>query len=85
MPFMLSERMRDKAALWDALVKERDLVPYKLSEIAAWDFGDAILKMRYDNITSTIKARRHGFHDCIDTEDMFIELLSDLRARRVTP
>lgn len=85
MPFMLKERMRDKAATWEALVKEHGLIPYKLNEIAAWEFGDVIFKTCYDNVTSTIKARRNGFHDCIDTEDMFIELLSDLRARRVIP
>lgn len=51
----------------------------------SWAFGDAILKTPYDNITSTIKARRDGFADCIDTADMFVELLTDLREFGVIP
>jgi nucleoside-diphosphate-sugar epimerase len=85
MPIVLSERLRSMGPLWTELVNEHRLQPYALRDIVAWDFGDAVLKTPYDNITSTIKARRHGFHECIDTEEMFIELLTDLRARRVIP
>jgi hypothetical protein len=38
--------------------------------------------MEYDNITSTIKARRAGFHDCID---MFKSFFANLRRDRVIP
>jgi hypothetical protein len=31
--------------------------------------------MEYDDVSSTIKARRAGFHDCIDTEEMFLRFL----------
>jgi hypothetical protein len=41
--------------------------------------------MEYDNISSTIKARRAGFHDCIDTEDMFKEFFAALRNDRIIP
>ena len=41
--------------------------------------------MEYDNITSTIKARRAGFPDCIDTEDMFKRFFAHLRKDRVIP
>ncbi len=85
MPIVLTERLRGMGPVWDDLVKERGLLPYRLGDIAAWSFGDAILKTPYDNITSTIKARQHGFHDCIDTESMFLELLTDLRSRRIIP
>jgi len=36
-------------------------------------------------LTSTIKARRAGFHDCFDTEDMFSHLFDDLRQKRLIP
>jgi hypothetical protein len=51
----------------------------------AWRFGDFIFNSGFDNITSTIKARRAGFHDCIDTEEMFSNLFDDLRQKRVIP
>jgi hypothetical protein len=41
--------------------------------------------MKYDNITSTIKARRAGFHDCIDTEEMLKSFFAKLRKDRVIP
>jgi hypothetical protein len=50
---------------------------------------------RYDNFSSAIKARRAGFVDCIDTEDidtedidtedMFMEFFAELRMERATP
>lgn len=44
-----------------------------------WQFGDFIFHLGFDNISSTIKTRRAGFHDCIDTEDMFARFFNDLR------
>jgi hypothetical protein len=44
-----------------------------------------IFHTEFDNITSTIKARRAGFHDCIDTEDMFTEFFGKLRATKIIP
>jgi hypothetical protein len=58
-------------------------IPYE--QVVAWRFGDFIFNSGFDNITSTIKARRAGFHDCIDTEDMFSNLFDDLRQKRVIP
>ncbi len=86
-PFALSlqETMADKAPIWEELVATHSLRPYAYRDIVSWKFGDAIFKTCYDNITSTIKARRHGFTDCIDTEDMYLELLHELRVSRVIP
>jgi hypothetical protein len=53
--------------------------------VASWAFGNGIFRIEYDNITSTVKARRGGFHDCIDTEDMFVDFFDELRRRRVIP
>jgi hypothetical protein len=59
-------------------------IPYE--QVSSWPFADAILRlMEYDNISSTIKARRAGFHDCIDTEDMFKEFFAALRNDRIIP
>jgi hypothetical protein len=58
-------------------------IPYE--QVAAWAFGDFIFNSEFDNISTTIKARHCGFHDCIDTEDMFRELFQDLRQRKIIP
>jgi len=84
-PFKLAEYMADKGPLWDATVRKYGLEPIAYEQVASWAFGDFIFHSEFDNISSTIKARRHGFHDCIDTEDMFREFFDRLRAGRVIP
>jgi nucleoside-diphosphate-sugar epimerase len=81
----LAEFMADKGPVWERIVARHGLLPYAFEQVVAWDFGDAVFASEFDNITSTVKARRHGFPDCIDTEDMFAELFADLRARRILP
>lgn len=39
----------------------------------------------HHSIVSTIKARRHGFHDCCDTEEMFDAIFSELQAAKILP
>lgn len=39
----------------------------------------------HHSVVSTIKARQHGFHDCMDTEEMFGEIFESLQAARVLP
>ena len=77
--------MADKASLWQQLTQQHGLQAYPYEKIVSWQFGDFILKTTFDNITSTIKARQHGFADCIDSEEMFIELLTQLRNQRYIP
>ncbi|WP_165246612.1 SDR family oxidoreductase [Paludisphaera soli] len=84
-PFKLAEYMADKGPLWDAIVRKHGLAPTPYREVASWPFGDFIFHSEFDNISSTIKARRHGFPDCIDTEDMFAEFFDRLREARVIP
>ncbi|EMO8842686.1 SDR family oxidoreductase [Citrobacter freundii] len=84
-PLMLETMMADKAKLWGEITTEHSLKEYPYEKIVAWKFGDFIFKTEFDNITSTIKARQHGFQECIDTEDMFIEILQELRDQRFIP
>jgi hypothetical protein len=58
-------------------------IPY--DQIVSWPFGDFIFNSAFDNISSTMKARQHGFHDCIDTEDMFTNFFASFRERRILP
>jgi hypothetical protein len=70
-PTPLAVYMLDKSALWDRIVHKHQLQSIPYSEVASWTFGDFIFNSGFDNISSTVKARRAGFHDCIDTEEMF--------------
>lgn len=81
----LVAHMADKAPLWDALVREHDLQPYRFDEIVAWPFGDYVFGCDWDVMSSVTKSRLHGFHDVVDSEEMFVRLLARFRAGRIVP
>jgi nucleoside-diphosphate-sugar epimerase len=84
-PMPLTAYMEDKGPVWDAMVRKYDLEPIPYPKLVSWGFGDFIFNSGFDNISSTIKARRAGFADCIDTEDMFAGFFSDLRDAKLIP
>ncbi len=84
-PFSLVEFMADKAPLWDAMVKKHGLKPYRFEEVVAWPFGDYVFNCNWDVMTNVTKSRQHGFHDVVDSEEMFVRLLARFRAERIVP
>ncbi len=81
----LVSHMADKAPLWDAMVAKCGLKPHRFDELSAWPFGDYVFNSDWDVMTSTTKARQHGFHDVVDSEEMFVRLLKQFRAERIVP
>jgi nucleoside-diphosphate-sugar epimerase len=88
-PMSLGRVMADKAAVWDAIVKKHGLKPYRLKDLVpSWEYADFTFRYRqtpYESIQSTIRIRQAGFHDCIDTETMFVEQLQALQQARILP
>src|SRR4051794_22653428 len=84
-PFSLAIYMKDKGALWDEMVQKYGLRPTPYETLVSWPFGDFILHSDFDNISSTIKARVAGFHDCIDTEHMSLNCSTNCGKRRSFP
>ena len=84
-PLSLVEYMADKGPLWDEMTRKYGLTPIPYDRLVSWAFGDFIFHSAFDNISSTIKARRAGFSDCIDTEDMFAGFIAELRHNRLIP
>lgn len=95
-PISLQSVMADKAPVWDRIAARHGL-RYGFEELVpSWEFADMIFASgshpalgsgatTESILVSTIKARRHGFHDCIDTEQMMIEWLEDYRRRGALP
>ena len=81
----LVDSMRDLAPLWGRLASEHALQPVPLDQLVAWRFGDSVFGSGYDMISSTTKARQFGFHEVVDSEDMFPRIFNELRANRVIP
>jgi nucleoside-diphosphate-sugar epimerase len=84
-PLPLRVYMADKASLWDEITSKYHLRAISYDQVASWPFADAIFGSRYDNFASTIKARRAGFPDCIDTEEMFGQFFASLRSEKIIP
>ena len=84
-PMPLAVYTADKGPLWQEMTRKYHLQPIPYEQVVRWQFGDFIFNSGFDNISSTIKARRAGFHDCIDTEEMFARFFDDLCQKKVIP
>ncbi|HLE66758.1 MAG TPA: SDR family oxidoreductase [Burkholderiales bacterium] len=81
----LVSEMADKAPLWNAMSEKYDLKPYPFDQLVAWPFGDYVFGCDWDVMSSLTKARQHGFHAVVDSEEMFVRLLRRFRAERIVP
>jgi nucleoside-diphosphate-sugar epimerase len=84
-PMSLVRTMGDKAALWDAMVRRHGLQPLRYDEVVAWPFGDYVFNCNWDVMSNVTKARQHGFHAVVDSEEMFVRLLRRFREERIVP
>ena len=91
-PMVLADEMPKYEAVWQELVKRHGLKPHTIKELVgdSFHYVDGIGATGRDRapppaIVSTIKARRMGFHDCTDTEDMFAYWFDRLRALKILP
>jgi nucleoside-diphosphate-sugar epimerase len=85
LPMHLATVMADKEPVWDAIVARHGLEPTPYSQVSSWPFGDAVFSWDYDLIADGSKARRHGFHEYVDSAEMFTRVFDELRARRIIP
>jgi len=81
----LSQWMVDKEPIWERIVTKYKLEPRRLEQVALWPFGDFMFRQSCDVISSMTKIRRAGFHDVVDTEEMYLAMLQQYRKARVLP
>ena len=81
----LAQFMADKGAVWDRIVQKYGLQPHRFEQIAAWPFGDFVFTPDYDMISDMGKARRAGFGDAVDSEEMFLRLWAEFRKEKIIP
>ncbi|QHW32274.1 SDR family oxidoreductase [Paenibacillus rhizovicinus] len=77
--------MADKEPLWNSMVEKYDLEQNRYKDVSSWRFGDFVFSWDYDFFADGSKARRFGFHDFIDTEQMFMDIFQDFRQRKIIP
>jgi nucleoside-diphosphate-sugar epimerase len=81
----LTEHMADKAPLWRAMAAKYALEPYDFDQLVAWPFADYVFGCDWDVMSDVTKSRRFGFHDVVDSEEMFVRLLRRFREERIVP
>lgn len=91
-PLSLADTMPGRAAAWDRVRERHGLAAPGLAEYVGQSFEYADFSMGYGregplrvSIVSTIKLRRAGFHDVMDTEDMFRKWFRVFQERRLLP
>src|SRR5690606_5863472 len=92
-PVVLAEELPKRSAEWAALVERHGLrAPRDIVEFVGYNslvYADVMLgavpAAEVAPLNSTIAIRQAGFHDCIDTEDMFCEMLRSLQQDGVIP
>lgn len=77
--------MADKETLWKQIQQKYRLNKHSYQELSSWAFGDAVFSWDYDFFGDGTKARRLGFHEFIDTEQMFFKLFDELKAKKIIP
>lgn len=88
-PFSLARVMPQNEPVWDNIVAKHGILPNAYQHVVpSWQFADFLLgygQRPNPHHVSTIKIRKAGFHDCVDTEEMFLDLISQLQHRRILP
>jgi len=85
LPMSLDTIMADKQPLWDKMKARHGLADTPYADVSSWRFADFVFGWDYDFFADGTKARRFGFHDFVDTEEMFMRTFSELRQRRIIP
>ncbi|MBV8259867.1 MAG: SDR family oxidoreductase [Paraburkholderia sp.] len=88
-PMALSRVMGDKDQIWDDIVRKYNLHPYRLRALVpSWEYADFTFRhgqKPFESLLSTIKIRQAGFHECVDTEQMFVSQLRGLQEKHILP
>ena len=81
--------MADKSPVWNCIVEKHGLKQYEMKDlVASWQVVDFFIDYGDRNrlaLLSTIKARKHGFQECEDSEDMIVRQLKQMQSHNVLP
>ena len=77
--------MADKGALWTSIQEKYNLDQHDYDSLSSWAFGDFVFSWDYDFFADGSKARRAGFHEYVETEEMFFRLFKEFRLNKVIP
>ncbi|KAH9752670.1 3-oxo-Delta(4,5)-steroid 5-beta-reductase [Citrus sinensis] len=68
----LEEVMKGKESAWEEIVRENQLQPTKLNEVAVWSYADVVLNIGAGYFVSMNKSKEHGFLGFRNSKNSFI-------------
>lgn len=80
----LSERMKEKGGVWDEIVRENNLTPTRLEEVATFWFADLMFGGEC-MLDSMNKSKEHGFFGFRNTENSLLSVINKMKAHRIVP
>lgn len=81
----LADTHREAGRAWRAIAASSGLAETDVARIANWSYGDFMLRIGWDDMSSTLKIRRAGFDGLRGSWESIADALSEYRARRVIP
>ena len=81
----LDYMMADKEPLWNEIVRKHKLLSTPFAEAAHWAYANYAFAPTYDVMLDNTKARKCGFQEFVDSQDMFIRIFEDFRRQRFIP
>jgi nucleoside-diphosphate-sugar epimerase len=81
----LAAVMPVKVAVWRDVVATHRLVAMPYERMALWPYGDFIFTPDWDTMSSTTKLRQYGFHEVVDSEQLFFDYFDSFRAGKIIP
>ncbi len=91
-PASLAAEMPGREAAWQEVVSQHGLRPSTIAGLvghshhyADFCFAHGAKRTPAPVLVSTIKLRQAGFHDCVDTEEMFRAQIARLQSERMIP
>ena len=84
-PMRLAQTLTHAEEVWEQVVRQNQLQTLPLDNVANWAYLDGTLERTWDEILSTNKARRFGFHDWADSEKLLLDTLGTYRQANILP
>ena len=81
----LTQQMADKGPLWEKITDKYRLKRVPYADLVAWPFADYVFGADWDIMSDVTKSRLFGFHDVVDSQEMFVRLLRRFREERIVP
>lgn len=77
--------MGEQELLWQNMVQKYGLKAFAYRDLAAWPFAEYVFGADWDVMSDVTKSRLYGFHDIVDSEEMFVRLLRRFREEKIVP